>query len=65
MARGLPVLPESKCRSLCNVSVFPLSATALQQLHLSRNLAGDLPSQTVGPDGACHIRVPGNKSLQA
>lgn len=65
MARGLPALPEGRCSSLCNVNVFPLSATALKKLHLSRNLIGDLPSQTVGPDPACHIRVCGNKSLQA
>lgn len=64
MARGLPALPESRCGSLCNVNVFPFSATALKKLRLSRNLIRDLPSQTIGPDPACHIHVGGNKSLQ-
>lgn len=39
----------------CAMSMFLLSATALRKLYLSRNLRGDLPSQTVGSDPACHI----------
>lgn len=41
----------------CAVSLFFLSATALKKLYLSRNWRGDLPSQTVGSDPACHMCV--------
>lgn len=46
----------------CAMSMFSLSATALKKLCLSRNLRGDLPSQTAGSDQACHICVWGKKS---
>lgn len=62
MARALP---GSRRSSLRHVRGFPLSATALKKLQLSRNLLGDLPSQAVGPGPACRVHVCGNKSLQA
>lgn len=39
------------------MSMFFLSATALKKLRVSRDLRGDLPSQTVGSDPACHIHA--------
>lgn len=41
----------------CAMSMFFLSATALEKLRVSRDLRGDLPSQTVGSDPACHIHA--------
>lgn len=40
----------------CAMSVFFLFATVLK-LRVSRDLRGDLPSQTVGSDPACHIHA--------
>lgn len=39
------------------MSMFFLSATALKKLRVSRDLRGDLPSQAVGSDPACHIHA--------